>query len=87
MRARTRHKLAKEMRLKWKPELFLSQFRPGQRVAIRPNPLSQKGMPWPKFTGLTGYIEARQGRAYKVAVRVGGKVKHILARPEHLREV
>jgi large subunit ribosomal protein L21e len=87
LRAETRHKLRKDLRLKWKPEPFLRVFSKGQRVAIDPNPLSQKGMPWPKYKGLVGYIEAKQGRAYKVILKVGKKTKYIIARPEHLKAV
>jgi len=86
-RAETRRKLKADLREKFKPEPFLRQFEPGEKVVIDPYPLSQKGMPWPKFKGMVGEVQEKRGRAYVVKIKVGGKEKYIISRPEHLRRL
>lgn len=86
-RKKTRRKLRAPSHAKFTPNTYLKDFAPGQRVGLRPYSLSQKGMPFPKFTGLTGTVLGRRGRAYVVRVLDGGKEKTILSLPEHLKEV
>ncbi|MEM7828030.1 MAG: 50S ribosomal protein L21e, partial [Candidatus Aenigmatarchaeota archaeon] len=65
-RSETRHKLKSEIRQKFVPERFLQRFKIGQNVIIEQFPLSQKGMPWPKFKGMRGEIIEKRGDAYMV---------------------
>ena len=65
----------------------LQEFEEGEKVSIILDSSVQKGMPHPRFHGKTGDIEGKKGDAYTVKIRDGGKIKHIIARPEHLRKV
>ncbi|MEA3199061.1 MAG: large subunit ribosomal protein L21e [Thermoplasmata archaeon] len=86
-RSKTRHKLAKHPRARGKPPVThsLRDYPPGTKVAITINASVQRGMPHPRFQGLTGNVLERRGDAFVIAVRAGHKVKTIIARPEHLR--
>ncbi len=86
-RARTRKKLSKSKREKFKVTKYLKAFEVGSYVAVVIDPSSHKGMPHPRFHGLTGRILGKRGNAYIVEVRDGNKRKQIFARPEHLKEV
>jgi large subunit ribosomal protein L21e len=84
LRRSTRRKLKKSVRHKFKVTPYLRQFRAGDRVVIKIDPSSHKGMPFPKFNGKTGVVRESRGDAYVVGIRVGGKTKEIISRPEHL---
>ncbi len=88
-RSKTRHKLMKEHRDRGMPPIThsLRTYDEGARVAIVLNPSVHKGMPHPRFHGLTGVVQARRGDSYVLTVRAGGKTKTLIARPEHLRIV
>ena len=86
-RKKTRRKLKAELRAKFTPNTYLKDFAVGQHVALRPYPASQKGMPFPKLTGLVGTVTSKRGKAYIVAVMDGGKEKTIISLPEHLKGV
>ncbi len=83
-RRSTRRKLKKGRREKFKVTPYLREFKPGDRVVIKIDPSSHKGMPFPKFKGKVGEVRERRGEAYIVKIRVGGKTKEIISRPEHL---
>lgn len=85
----TRLKFRKRPRDRGHPPLtrFFQEFEPGDRAAIVIEPSVHKGQPDKRFHGTTGIVEGRQGRAYVVAVRMGGVVKRALATPAHLRKV
>lgn len=86
-RRRTRKVLKKELRQKFKPNDYLKVFKVGDRVAIEPNPSSQKGMPHRRFRGRIGVVKGKRGHAYIVEIRNGGKTKLIISKPEHLKPV
>ena len=65
----------------------LQEFEVGDNVNISINPSIHKGMPHPRFQGLTGKIEGAQGDAYLVGIRDGNKPKTLVIRPEHLGRV
>jgi len=65
----------------------LQELKEGEKVSIVLDPSVQEGMPHPRFHGKTGDIEGKRGDAYTVKIRDGRKIKHIIARPEHLRKV
>jgi large subunit ribosomal protein L21e len=83
-RRSTRKKLKKKIREKFKVIPYLQTFKPHDKVVIKPNPSSHKGMPFPKFKGLVGEVKEKRGDAYLVEIRVGNKIKTIISRPEHL---
>jgi large subunit ribosomal protein L21e len=86
-RSKTRNKLRKSPRTRGNPPPThsLRSFAPDSKVAVVINPSVHKGMPHPRFQGLTGVVEGRRGDAYLVRVRVGGLMKTLISRPEHLR--
>lgn len=63
----------------------LQTFQVGERATIVIDSSVQKGWPHHRFHGLTGTVVARQGRAYVLDVRFGGKVKKAVVFPDHLR--
>lgn len=86
-RSKTRHKLAKHPRTRGKPPVThaLRDFPPGTKVAITVNPSVQKGMPHPRFQGLTGNVVERRGDAFVIELYQKNKLKTVISRPEHLR--
>jgi large subunit ribosomal protein L21e len=87
-RCGTRSKLRKSPReRKLTVTKYLQQFKIGDYVAIVIEPSSHKGMPHPRFHGLTGRVVGKRGRAYIVQVREGSKIKTVFAYPEHLKAV
>ena len=71
----TRNKLKREVREKFKPSDYLREFKENEKVIIKPTPISQKGMPYPKFTGKIGTIIGKRGRAYLVLIKDKDKEK------------
>lgn len=59
----------------------------GSKVTILVEPSVQKGMPHPRYHGRVGTVVEKRGRAFVVHLTDGGKIKKIIARPEHLRMV
>lgn len=87
-RSRTRRKLRKKVREKrLRVTKYLQEFKEGDRVCIKIEPASHKGMPHPRYVGKIGIVKGRRGRAYIIEIRNGGKVKTIISRPEHLKMV
>jgi large subunit ribosomal protein L21e len=83
-RRSTRRKLKKSLRHKFKVTPYLREFKANDKVVIKIDPSSHKGMPFPKFKGATGVITERRGDAYLVEIRVGKSSKQVISRPEHL---
>lgn len=83
-RRSTRSKLKKKVRQKFKVTSYLKEFKPRDKVVIKIDPSSQKGMPFPKFKGKIGDVIERRGDSYIIEVRVGKSIKNIISRPEHL---
>ena len=80
-----RRLLKKELRAKFKPEMFIKEFKPGDRVIIKIEPSSRKSMIHPRYQGKMGTVEGKRGSAYIVGTRLGGKKKQIQVSPEHLK--
>lgn len=87
-RSKTRHKLSKHARERGAPPVThsLRSYAPGTRVAVVINASVHRGMPHHRFHGQTGKVVKKQGNAFVVEVRMGGKMKTMIAGPEHLRE-
>ncbi|MCK4335987.1 MAG: 50S ribosomal protein L21e [Candidatus Aenigmarchaeota archaeon] len=83
-RRSTRRKLKKKIRQKFKVTPYLKEFRSKDKVVIKIDPSSQKGMPFPKFKGMIGEVKEKRGNAYVIKITVGKKIKEVIARPEHL---
>lgn len=84
-RRRTREKFRKTKHVN--VNQFLKKFSKGDKVAIKIESSSQKGMPFKRFQGLTGNIIGKRGRAYIVEIKDGNKIKKIIANPEHLKAI
>ncbi|MCD6503364.1 MAG: 50S ribosomal protein L21e [Euryarchaeota archaeon] len=88
-RRKTRKKLSKSPRERGMPPItrFLQEFNTGDYVTIDIEPSVHKGMPHPRFQGRTGVVIGKQGKAYVVRIRDGGKYKKIIALPVHLKPI
>ncbi|MCS7093715.1 MAG: 50S ribosomal protein L21e [Candidatus Aenigmarchaeota archaeon] len=84
-RVKTRKKLEREARYRPTITKFLQEFKIGDKVAIVQEPSSFKGMPFSRFRGMIGEVVEKRGRAYVVEIKVGGKIKKVISRPEHLK--
>ena len=67
-----------------RPEIYLRELKPGDRVAIKINPSVQKGAPHRRYQGKVGEIVERRGNAYVVAVKLGNREKKITVLPDHI---
>ena len=61
------------------------RFEVGEKAVIIIDSSFQKGWPHNRFHGQTGTVVGKQGRAYVIDVRFGGKIKKAIVTPEHLR--
>jgi large subunit ribosomal protein L21e len=61
-------------------------FEVGEKANINIDPSVHKGVPHVRFHGHTGTIVRKQGEAYLIDVRMGGMMKQVIVRPEHLRK-
>jgi len=87
-RSRTRKVLRKhvdEKYLSLKVTPLLYKYKAGDRVVIDIDPSIHKGMPHRRYQGKVALVSGMRGRAYILEIKVGGKVKQIIARPEHIR--
>ena len=84
-RRKTRKKLKQHPRYRPTVTKFLQEFSIGDKVVIEQEPSSHKGMPHPRYKGRVGEIVGKRGKSYIVSMRVGGKIKKIISRPEHLK--
>jgi large subunit ribosomal protein L21e len=83
-RRSTRRKLKRKVRDKFKVTSYLAEFKPNDKVVIKIDSSSQKGMPSPKFKGKVGEVKEKRGNAYVIKIRIGKKLKEVISRPEHL---
>ncbi len=86
LRANTRRKFSKKFsEKKFTITPYLAEFKPSDKVVIKIDPTSHKGMPHHRFKGLIGEIKEKRGRAYIVKVQFEHSSKDVIAMPEHLR--
>ena len=71
---------------KMKIRQILAKFEENQTVSIKINPARQN-IPHPRFNGHVGKVVGKQGRAYYVKLKDGGKSKLVLVTPEHLKRM
>ncbi len=62
----------------------LQEFEEGEKVKIKIEPSVHKAQPHRRFHGKIGEVEGKQGKAFVVKVKDGGKIKKVISRPEHL---
>jgi large subunit ribosomal protein L21e len=63
---------------------LLVDYSPNDKVVIKIDPSEVKGMPHRRFNGLVGTVTHVGRRAVEVDVKVGDKVKKLIARKEHV---
>lgn len=81
----TRNKLKAKSRSKINIIDYLREYEIGEKVIIKLQPSSKKGMPHPKFKAIIGKIKEKRGKAYLVTLKDGKKEKTIISNPEHLK--
>ena len=86
-RSGTRQVLRKSPRERGLPPIsrIIYPYEIGDKVVIKIDPSVHKGMPHPRFHGKIGTIIEKRGRAFVIEIRDGGKIKKVIARPEHIR--
>lgn len=87
-RSRTRKVLRKKVREKYlslKVTPLLYDLKPGDRVVVNIDPSVHEGMPHRRYQGRVAVVTGRRGKAYMLEVKVGGKVKQLIVRPEHIK--
>ncbi|MCX8191870.1 MAG: hypothetical protein N3F06_03595 [Nitrososphaerales archaeon] len=83
-RRKTRHLLSSEG-LRNPASPFLIDYKVGDKVVIDINPSQVKGMPHRRFQGFIGDVEEVRKRSVVVKVHIGGKIKKVIARLEHVK--
>jgi len=63
---------------------ILREYAPEQKVVIKIDSTQVKGMPHRRFNGLVGVVKESGRRAVTIDVNVGGKVKTVISRKEHI---
>ncbi|MEN2975276.1 MAG: 50S ribosomal protein L21e [Candidatus Caldarchaeales archaeon] len=69
-----------------KPEIYLREFKPGDKVVIRIDPSVQRGAPHRRYHGRVGEVIGRRGKAYIISIALGDKLKKLIILPDHLTE-
>jgi large subunit ribosomal protein L21e len=87
-RRKTRDKFKKGIREKGKISLtrFLQTLAKGDRVVLKAESAYQKGLYFPRFHGLSGVVQGKQGDCYKVKINDLGKDKVLVVHPVHLKK-
>ena len=84
-RSKTRRRLTAAKRKKFKVEPLLQEFKAGQKVVIKHDPSSHRGMPNIRYRGKIGMVMSKRGSAYVLSLNIGKKHKEIITCPEHLK--
>jgi len=84
---KSRKYLRKHPRERGMPPLsrYLAEYKIGDKVVIDAVPSERRGIPHRRYQGKVGVVVGKRGRAYLVDVKIGGKVKHLIVPPVHLR--
>ena len=86
-RRKTRYKLKKPGRYKGKLRLrrYLEEYKPGDKVILKIDSISQKGVFHPRFIGKTGVISKKTGSCYEVITKDANKEKKLIVHPMHMK--
>ena len=82
----TRHKLSNDPRDRGTspPQRAIQEFDEGQSVHLTIDPSVREGRFHPRFSGRTGEVTGKQGRAFTREIVYGGKENTIIANAPHL---
>ncbi|NWG08944.1 MAG: 50S ribosomal protein L21 [Nitrososphaerales archaeon] len=64
---------------------LLHEYKVKDKVVINIDSSQVKGMPHRRYQGLVGIVEEVRRRSLMIEVPVGGKIKRIIARFEHIK--
>jgi large subunit ribosomal protein L21e len=67
------------------PQRAIQEYEVGQKVHLKLDPSVPDGRFHPRFSGHTGTVVGKQGRAFKVEITDGSKEKVLIANAAHLR--
>ncbi|RQH03050.1 50S ribosomal protein L21e [Natrarchaeobius oligotrophus] len=83
----TRKKLSNDPRDRGSspPQRAIQQYENGEKVHLKIDPSVHKGRFHPRFDGRTGEVVGKQGKAFKVQIKDGGKEKTLIVTAAHLR--
>lgn len=86
---KTRQLLKRELgsRSGSRPDIYIREYNPGDRVLIITDPSVHKGVPHKRFHGKVATVVGKRGRAYEVTVMLGDKLKKLTLLPDHLRSI
>lgn len=84
-RRKTRHLLQIDSRKGRGLAPLLREYKVSDRVVIDIDPRQVKGMPHRRFQGKVGVVEAVGRRTLTIRIPIGGKVKKVIARLEHVK--
>jgi len=68
-----------------KPDIYLTDYKPGDKVLVQLEPSVQRGMPHRRYHGKIGTVVEKRGRGYILRVMQGNKPKEISVLPDHIR--
>ncbi len=63
---------------------LLHRYIDGEKVVVKIDAGTHKGMPHARYHGKVGVVQEKRGRAYVVKIEEGGKLRELMIRPEHL---
>ncbi|MEK6924118.1 MAG: hypothetical protein AABW54_02685 [Candidatus Micrarchaeota archaeon] len=62
----------------------LADYKAGERVRIRANPMTKNARPFLRFSGRTCTVVERRGASYVVMLKDGDKAKQLVVSNRHL---
>ena len=81
----TRRSMRKQSRKKFKPESYLKEFKPKEKIVIKTDTSSHTALPHPRLSGLEGEVVYKRGKSYIIKLKLGKKSKFIAISPEHMQ--
>ena len=86
-RSKTRRLLKKGVRSRTKITDYLKEINLDDKVVIKIDAGIHKGMPHPRYYGVSGIVSERRGDSYLIKIKDKNKEKILISRPEHLKIV
>lgn len=86
-RRKTRHKLKKKKKDKGKLSIkkYMAEYKPGEKVILKPDPFVQQGLFHPRFGGKIGVVNKKTGSCYEVIIKDFKKEKKLIVHPVHMK--
>ena len=73
IRSRTRQLFKKQKGKKKTLTKYLQEFNIDQKVVLKPEPASHKGLPYKRFVGKAGTVIDKRGNSYIIKIKDGNK--------------